>query len=364
MVPRKRFLGIATLSLLLAIALVFSVSFAVNSQASAASISKAQISPRFYSFQHQPAAGAFARTNTTPAALATWTSTFQYGGQTYPYTMVGTDPTQGSKTTTIPVTIIPLKVVFGNTVFDGKKQVDAVTDSPLFQKTDFPTGDTEYTDAIQRGSFWSTVQKYSPKYHVLVGKPDIKKTYTLNITTGEGELVQNQAGHIYGNIDDINWWDTQMQALLTRYHSTSNGFTIFLTYDIIIELGIGGYHNSTGLGLPGDITYAWASYYDPFLYDGFSNVGALSHEMAEWTADPYTTNQVPEWSVPDEPQYGCSNALEVGDPLVGVVFKRHGYTLQDETFFSWFSRQSPSIGFKGYYSYLGTFTTYSSSVGC
>ena len=29
---------------------------------------------------------------------------------------------------------------------------------------------------------------------------------------------------------------------------------------------------------------------------------------------------------------------------------------QDEAFFSWFARQKPSIGIKGRYSYLGTFT--------
>ena len=37
----------------------------------------------------------------------------------------------------------------------------------------------------------------------------------------------------------------------------------------------------------------------------------------------------------------------------------HGltYHLQDAAFLSWFARQSPSIGYGGRYTFLGTFTT-------
>ncbi|EFH86073.1 hypothetical protein [Ktedonobacter racemifer] len=363
MALHKKMLNLSSLGvLMLSTLLALSISLMGSGSAAAATSAASNITPRFYYFHHDPPKNAL-RSNHVPAALATWTSTFTVDGVTYPYTMVGTDPTQGSKTTKIPVNIVPIKVVFGNTVFDGSKKVDSVTDSPLFKKEDFQTGHTQYTDAIQRASFWKSIQKFSPNYHVLLDKPNVKKTFTINVAPGQGELVSTNTNHIYGNIDDINWWDTQMQQLLGQYKATSNGLTIFLTYDVLIELGVGGYHNSTGQGLPGDLTYAWASYYDQYLYSGFSNTGALSHELAEWVADPYTTNVVPSWSVPSEPQYGCSDVLEVGDPLVGVVFHKDGYTLQDEVNFSWFSRQSPSIGYKGRYTYLGNkdFTSYSVS---
>ncbi len=67
---------------------------------------------------------------------------------------------------------------------------------------------------------------------------------------------------------------------------------------------------------------------------------------------------------PIAPQYGCNNSLEDGDPLVGGVFTVSGFSsshLQDEAFFSWFARQSPSIAIHGQYTYLGTFTQLSAT---
>ncbi len=59
----------------------------------------------------------------------------------------------------------------------------------------------------------------------------------------------------------------------------------------------------------------------------------------------------------------CSNLLETGDPLEETPFAVtvHGttYHLQDEAFFSYFARQSPSIGYQGRYSFLGTLTSFS-----
>ena len=58
---------------------------------------------------------------------------------------------------------------------------------------------------------------------------------------------------------------------------------------------------------------------------------------------------------------GCTKFFEVGDLLVGHVCTVGGWHFQDEANFSWFARQSPSTGFKGRYSYLGTFKTFSKS---
>jgi hypothetical protein len=64
----------------------------------------------------------------------------------------------------------------------------------------------------------------------------------------------------------------------------------------------------------------------------------------------------------------CSNLLEVGDPLENqelpgpfeIPLNGFTYHLQDEAFFSWFARQSPSEGYGGLYSFFGDFTTFSS----
>src|ERR1700687_3865284 len=43
----------------------------------------------------------------TGAALPTWTGSFTYKGTKYPFTMIGTDPSKGSATTTLSMVIIP-----------------------------------------------------------------------------------------------------------------------------------------------------------------------------------------------------------------------------------------------------------------
>jgi hypothetical protein len=96
-----------------------------------------------------------------------------------------------------------------------------------------------------------------------------------------------------------------------------------------------------------------------------ADVDVLSHEVNEWVNDPFISNVVPDWSysVPPLISSACSNLLETGDPLELVNFPvtAGGFTyhLQDEAFFSYFARQSPSAGYQGRYTYLGTLTGYS-----
>lgn len=91
--------------------------------------------------------------------------------------MVGTDPSKGSKTTTVPVTIVPLKMVFSNgKSFDGTSRVAGTQNSPLFKTAKFISGTTQFGDAVARAEFWSSVKSKSPNYHVLVGTPTIAPT--------------------------------------------------------------------------------------------------------------------------------------------------------------------------------------------
>jgi hypothetical protein len=57
------------------------------------------------------------------------------------------------------------------------------------------------------------------------------------------------------------------------------------------------------------------------------------------------------------------SGLEVGDPLAGTDFTdtvgSFTYHPQELAFFSWFYRQSPSLGLHGWYSDQGTFRTFS-----
>ncbi len=295
--------------------------------------------------------------------LPTWSSSFTYNGTTYPYTMIGTDPANGSATTTIPVTIIPLKVVFSNgAVFNGSKKVTRTVDSPIFQSAQFKSGDTQFADAMQRAEFWKTVSTISPNYHVLLGTPTVAPVTTIKVPTADG-TSGSAGGAIY-----FSWFDSQLQGLLSSDNIAPNMLPIFLTDNILTYNNIDqtgccqeGYHEVRNANLQ---TFIWASNLSAGLYPGTQDNEDLSHEIAEWMNDPFVNNTVPGWQLPSEPYYGCSTLLEVGDPLDGnveytVKIGTTAYYVQDIAFFSWFARESPSQGIKGQYTYRNSFSSYS-----
>jgi hypothetical protein len=111
-------------------------------------------------------------------------------------------------------------------------------------------------------------------------------------------------------------------------------------------------------------TFAWASWVQPGIYArpnggtdwALQDIHALSHEVAEWADDPFVNNYVEPWLTPTAPQYGCTNILETGDPVVGIGFaigsnsfeqgpNPNGtqsadgyYHPEDEVFLPWFMR--------------------------
>ena len=111
-------------------------------------------------------------------------------------------------------------------------------------------------------------------------------------------------------------------------------------------------------------TYSYQSYMSSKIFgarSGFYGLAPMSHELAEWLANPYLVNEVPAWTEPSNPQYGCSTELEVGDPLVGKVLSVAKQIYQDEAYLSFFARQKPSTAWRGRYSWFGNFKTYSRS---
>jgi hypothetical protein len=354
------------LSVMIVGALAFGIFAVIGSPVHASQISGGKSKPRYAQFHGNFSDSALATSN-----LKHWSSSFTSEGKTWKYSMVGTNPTKGSATTTIPVTIVPLLLKFSNgKSFDGTPQVSSTTSSPLFQNAQFISGKTQYGDAIQRAEFWNSVSTKSPNYHVLVGSPTIATTVTLNIPSVDGKTVVDASSGKTIGLLNINWFDPQLQTLLRSLKFTPNMLPIFLSHDVYLTQGapilsnccIGGYHNAV-TDTAGLQTYIWSTEADPKVEGGFGeDVSALSHELLEWFNDPFTNNTVPNWISPIAPQYGCNNLLEVGDPLVGVVFTVSGFSsdhLQDIALFSWFARKSVSISINGLYTYLGTFKSLS-----
>ena len=309
---------------------------------------------------------ATAAASSTNSTIPTFSNAFTFLGQPFPYTMVGTDPSAGSASTTVPTFIIPVRLQFSSgTVLSPKKHLKGSErtplglslDSPIFDSLPWITGGsnvgtTQYTDAFQRGSFWNFVSTTASGYHVLLGEPEVLPTLNLNVPASLGGT--GTAFGIRVGLVDANWIDTQFIAYMaTHPEITPNTFPIFMTYQTYLtdSIGccIGGFHSATG-SANAPQTYAHFTFITG-PYPTFSeDIAALSHEAAEWIDDPFVDNST---------ACGVTGLLEVGDPLVGVDFPvpDHGFTYhpQDLALFSYFSGDFPSRGVNQFFTFFGVY---------
>ena len=296
-----------------------------------------------------------------PASLATWSSSFKNGTHTDNFTMVGTNPATSNTTTTIPVYIIPVKIVVKGTTYDpgkvlsnGLTTITATTSSPVFQNVHWvqggtDLGTTQYLDAYQRGNFWTNVMT-NTNYHVVLGTPTVLATQTLNVPTHQGTT-----GSPFGfktGIVNINWFDTQANNIIkANSQITANSIPIFVTYNTYLSDNsglsgccIGGYHSATG-----SQTYMHYTYIDHSSTFA-SDISALSHEVGEWYDDPLVNNLIGGT--------GCSGYLENGDPLEGLsnygtfAVTLNGITWhpQDLVFLKYFG-QNPSTSVNNWWTF-------------
>jgi hypothetical protein len=333
-------------------------------------------------------------------SVPTWTGSFTTDGTTYPFTMVGTDPSAGSATTHVPVQIIPLSLDFagsGCVLTDPAITAD-LESSPLFAPTALPAGGTQYLDAYQRSNFWSTVSTASPKYHLLLDPSDIPPV-TLHVPAAQGLTVFDPTTNRTEGVVGGSWFFHQLVAVLNSLRISPTTLPVFVPYNTFITdqnpndcLGpqscgfYTGFHDAIlDAHDPHAInTFAMASYEDfgtalPAQFDIGTRV--ISHELLEWAADPFVhtarlqgqaatlLNPAPGWS---SPYFAggtiCTTVLEVADPLEEgplLIAQPPGsspiYLLSDAAFLSWFARQSPSTAISGLYDLGGIFNTYSTA---
>ncbi|HWY45917.1 MAG TPA: hypothetical protein VNX70_00950 [Bryobacteraceae bacterium] len=330
-------------------------------------------------------------------------------GVTYAYTMVGTDPSKGNVTTTIPVVIIPVSFTFATsadpnfTTLDGSTKVNLTVNSPVFQDSNVgkaasatasappalnagrtvkePSDVTQLGDAIYRAQ-WG---KVGTAYHVRLAQPTVLPTQSFAVPANQGQIVVGSRSHAHIGLMDITWFGDRLNQTLNNLHIDSGTLPIILLYNTFLYEGdnpanccVLGFHGAStslrGNGQQQVQTYAFASYSDQGIFSAnpgdtvsfIADIHALSHEVQEWHDDPFVNNAVNPWLTPTAPQYGCSGLLETGDPVVGYGFEimLNGtlYHPEDETHFSWFAREIPSRAAEGYYTYLNNFPTVAS--GC
>jgi hypothetical protein len=343
---------------------------------------------------HQPMAPGPTQTNSlqataalSAAGLAFYTTNYASFGASNPFNIVGTDPSLGAATTTVPTVIVPLKFVFPNAPtlnLDGTNVVAATVNSPIFQVADYTAGGTDlgvtqYGDAIQRAEFWN-LPGFSPGYHVLLGSPTVAATVTVTVPAGKGTLYRLSSGGLLGVVD-TNYFSSILAALLPGY--SANTLPVFLTDNVYLGTNgiiqnccILGFHESQSPPISTAKTWMYAAYTEPgtFRGDVILDVQPLSHETAEWLNDPFVgalfiggINLIPPAVLPGQGG-SCIINFETGDPLEAppVVFTKttNGttYHLQDEVFLPWYLHGT-SFSVNGWFTFLNTFGTASTLCG-
>jgi hypothetical protein len=325
-----------------------------------------------------------ASTLSTTRTVPHWHGSFVDGlnGQTYGFNMVGADPSAGGSTT-VNAEIIPINFQFAadnGAGFSGTQAASWTTESPMFLPTALPSESAQYLDAVMRSEF----NKIGSGYHVLLNNNAVLPTQTITVPQNQGALYQLSDGTVFGAAS-YKWFTARLQSILASNHIDPTTLPIAVSDNVYFYLGsisnccVIGFHGAAqvtskelgsqhGNGNEPVRTYAWFSWVptSDIFGPGFTDVVALSHEVSEWGHDPFVDNFVNPWAIPGAPEAGCQNALETGDPLVGVDFAAGAtnpdpstgpqWHLQDEAFLWWFARQ-PSEASNAEDSYLGTFTT-------
>lgn len=310
------------------------------------------------------------RLTTVPRTANTvphWTSSFTYSGVTYPFTMVGTNPTSGSVTTTVPVVIIPVKFVFADgRSLDGTSTLADILASPIFQDFSYTSGTTQWGDAIMRAEFWPSISTISPGWHVLLGNPTIYPTQIIDVPPGGAVETVGSHSHKFYSLVSYYWLADRVDEIVHKLQIPSTTLPIVHTYNTFgyihdpnncCVLGFHGTFSSReGNGNQAVPTEIWESWTDHGIFSTFEDVTPLSHEVSEWLNDPFVNNLVPPWEFPDNS--GCQGNLETGDPIevlandeFQIALSGFTYHLQNEALLQWFSRQVPSSAIGGAYTY-------------
>ena len=322
-------------------------------------------------------------------SVPNFTRSFTFGGQVFPYTMVGKDPSR-KQTTTVPTQYVPMSFFFdefvdqngNNIVIDTTTITDEIKQSPLFENSPFATGFTQYEDAQMRAEFYPLFNKNGDNdgddnFHVLLGQPQTLIPVTIEVPFGSSIVFQAPDGSL-GTLIDINFILSQLNTLVQTEPISVNAIPIFLTRNAVYgdflkqqpaKCCIGGFHTAFEASQAGNKifvqTFVFATSLDADIADLvfsdptiFADVYGLSHELGETLNDPFINNLTPNYQLPGAPAGACQNALEVGDVVENLAnpslpITLHGFTYHPQTLalLQWFEGKVPSDAINGDYSF-------------
>ncbi|HEY8796943.1 MAG TPA: hypothetical protein VIO85_03675 [Candidatus Dormibacteraeota bacterium] len=347
-----------------------------------------------------------------PRTVPHWSSSFtDTTDHVYPFTMVGSDPSLG-ESTTVETRIIPLSFTFvagaqnvavlnlppspslpngyvataQNATMNAADNVADTIASPIFTPADFAISNdfgVQYGDAFARAQFG----KVGSGYHVILGQPRVAETVSIQVPESLGVAVLSPGNVMVGRVDST-WFKEQLAQLIDDMDLRPTVLPIFLTNNVVLYSnsnftrcctagghGAGSPASNAPISLEGKEkirTFLFAAYLTPNGLShfpaapngGFSDIHALSHEIAEWIDNPFGINVVPPYRFPTSG--ACSSDLETGDPLAGVWFSLDGnpntaagsvWHPQDGIFLNWFARdrENPALApTDGRYTYMGS----------
>jgi hypothetical protein len=333
-------------------------------------------------------------------SVPNFTRSFTVNGVTFPYTMVGNDPSLGH-ITTVPTKIVAVSLRLLNadgTLFDTVSATPFVVptlNSPDFQRFKYehdatagiPAESTQFSDAIQRAEFASSMD---PNWHTELA-PQVVDSITITVpkfvNVRVGTQVVQSINYLSGIAADGNrfvlmlnlFFNQQLGIIMNNEIDAGNVTTDAINLPLFPNTYLFSFNRANpkqrgGCCTLGFHTYFtdgaspehrwitdYASYISPGIFGGgFNDVTAISHEIAETFNDPFVNNITPRWQFPGST--ACQGNLETGDPVevlanatFPVTLKVAGvsttYHPQTEALLQWFAQTVPSDALHGAYSY-------------
>jgi hypothetical protein len=301
-----------------------------------------------------------------------FSGSFAWQGSAYPYTMVGNKPQSGG-TTEVPVQIVPISMFFEEfadesgapLVLDPAPVLPRVQSSPNFRSAQYATGLTQFADAVQLAQFYRVAGQ---DWHTLLGRPTILAPVRIAVPRGAAKVYRNRSTGVTYAIVDTDFFISQLNTIIQLENLQPDALAMALTANVFLspqsdikKCCVLGFHTSFDMGELAQVkfvqTFIWATWVDAgILGPTLADVTPMSHEISEWMNNPFGSNQVPEWQVPNST--GCQNNLETGDPLAtmpnaGYPVPIDGFTYhpQSQVLLQWFQRGSASDAIEGAFSF-------------
>ena len=301
-----------------------------------------------------------------------FSGSFESQGKAYPFTIVGKKP-QSNATANVAVQIIPISLFFEEfadengapIVLDPDAIIPRVKASPNFHDAQYANGTTQFADAVQRAQFNAIAGK---DWHTLLGAPRIMKPLRIAVPRGDAKVYRNPSTGVVYAIVDTDFFLSQLNTVIQMASLSPDALAIALTSNVFLapqkdikKCCVLGFHTSFDMGEMAQVkfvqTFIWASWVDQgILGPTLADVTPMSHEISEWMNNPFGSNAVPAWQVPNST--GCQSNLETGDPLAlmpnagfPVLIDGFTYHPQNQVLMQWFQRGTTSDAFEGAFSF-------------